>query len=46
MVKALGRVREGGAETAGDIEVYEFGRFGWLPNPAGNKMERWEPYTE
>ncbi|HVT45155.1 MAG TPA: VOC family protein [Thermoanaerobaculia bacterium] len=40
---ALAQVREGGAEVAGAIEEYEYGRFGWFVDPEGNKVELWEP---
>jgi len=40
---ALAQVREGGAETPGEIQEMEFGRFGWFIDPDGNKVELWEP---
>ncbi len=40
---ALAQVREGGAEIVGEIEEYEYGRFGWFLDPDGNKVELWEP---
>jgi len=40
---ALAQVREGGAETPGEIEEMEYGRFGWFVDPDGNKIELWEP---
>jgi predicted enzyme related to lactoylglutathione lyase len=40
---ALAQVREGGAEIAGAIEEYEYGRFGWFLDPEQNKVELWEP---
>lgn len=40
---ALKQVVEGGAELAGEIESYEYGRFGWFIDPEGNKVELWEP---
>lgn len=40
---ALAQVRQGGAEVVGDIEEYEYGRFGWFMDPDGNKIELWEP---
>ena len=43
---ALAQVREGGAETVGEIEEMEYGRFGWFLDPAGNKVELWEPRRE
>ena len=40
---ALAQVAEGGAELAGDIEKYDYGRFGWFIDPEGNKVELWQP---
>lgn len=41
--EALLQVREGGARIVGEIEEYEFGRFGWFIDPEGNKVELWQP---
>jgi hypothetical protein len=27
----------------GDVEVYEYGKFGWLLDNDGNKIELWGP---
>lgn len=40
---ALAQVVEGGAELAGEIEEYPYGRFGWFIDPEGNKVELWQP---
>jgi predicted enzyme related to lactoylglutathione lyase len=40
---ALAQVRDGGAEIVGEVEAYEYGRFGWFIDPEGNKVELWEP---
>jgi predicted enzyme related to lactoylglutathione lyase len=40
---ALAQVREGGAETVGEIMEEDYGRFGWFMDPEGNKVELWEP---
>ncbi len=40
---ALQQVQSGGAELVGDVEAYDFGRFGWFMDPDGNKVELWEP---
>ena len=39
---ALSQVKEGGAEIVGEIQEYEFGKFGWFMDPDGNKVELWE----
>jgi predicted enzyme related to lactoylglutathione lyase len=40
---ALQQVQSGGAELVGEVEAYDFGRFGWFMDPDGNKVELWEP---
>jgi len=39
----LDRARAGGAEIVGEIVAYDYGRFGWFVDPAGFKIELWEP---
>jgi len=43
LADALEQVRQGGAEIIGEIEEYDYGRFGWFMDPDGNKVELWEP---
>ena len=40
---ALSQVQTGGANLVGEIEEYDYGRFGWFLDPEGNKVELWEP---
>ena len=40
---ALDQVRAGGAEVMEERQDYEYGKFGWFVDPAGNKIELWEP---
>ncbi len=40
---ALQQVQAAGAELIGEVEAYDFGRFGWFMDPDGNKVELWEP---
>ena len=35
-----------GVEVVGEIEGYEYGKFGWIMDPEGNKIELWEPNDE
>ena len=35
-----------GLQVAGEIEEYEYGKFGWVIDPEGNKIELWEPVDE
>jgi len=32
-----------GVQVVGEIEKYEYGNFGWIIDPEGNKIELWEP---
>ena len=41
--EALEQVRAGGSRIVGEIEKYDNGKFGWLIDPDGNKVELWEP---
>ncbi|MDX1639614.1 MAG: VOC family protein [Balneolaceae bacterium] len=41
--KLLSVLEEEGVEVAGEIEEYEYGKFGWIMDPEGNKIELWEP---
>ena len=36
-------LREEGVQVVGDIQDEENGRFGWILDPEGNKIELWEP---
>jgi catechol 2,3-dioxygenase-like lactoylglutathione lyase family enzyme len=39
----LTQLRSEGCEVVDGIEEMEFGRFGWVVDPEGNKIELWEP---
>lgn len=43
---ALAELRAAGVEVLEQIEEYEYGRFGWILDPEGNKIELWEPRDE
>lgn len=36
-------LKEEGVEVIDKIESYEYGKFGWIMDPEGNKIELWEP---
>lgn len=40
---ALANVRAGGGEVIPEKEEHDFGRFGWIVDPDGNRVELWEP---
>lgn len=37
----IGVLKEEGVTVVGEIESYEYGRFGWIMDPEGNKIELW-----
>ena len=41
----LARLRGGGVEIVGGPESHENGKFAWIMDPDGNKVELWEPKT-
>ena len=36
-------LKEEGVTVVGEIEEYDYGKFGWILDPEGNKIELWEP---
>lgn len=36
-------LKEEGVTVIGEMEVFEYGKFGWILDPEGNKIELWEP---
>ena len=41
----IAQLREGGVEIIRGPESHENGRFAWILDPEGNKVELWEPMT-
>ncbi|RZS99038.1 VOC family protein [Aquimarina brevivitae] len=41
--KLIAVLKEEGVIIVGEIESYEYGKFGWILDPEGNKIELWEP---
>jgi len=39
----LAALREEGCNVVGEPQDSEFGKFGWVMDPDGNKVELWEP---
>lgn len=37
------RMKFEGVAVIGEMEEYEYGKFGWILDPEGNKIELWEP---
>ena len=42
----LTQLRAAGVSVEDKIEEYEYGKFGWIIDPEGNKVELWEPRGE
>lgn len=36
-------LKDEGVSVIGEIEEYDYGKFGWILDPEGNKIELWEP---
>lgn len=41
--KMLAQLRAGGCQVDDKVEESEYGKFGWVVDPEGNKVELWEP---
>jgi predicted enzyme related to lactoylglutathione lyase len=41
----LAQLRAFGAEVDEHVEDSDFGRFGWVTDPEGNRIELWQPTT-
>lgn len=40
---ALANVKASGAKVLPEREDHDYGRFGWVVDPDGNRLELWEP---
>jgi len=41
--RVLAELREEGCQVDDRVEESEFGKFGWVSDPEGNRLELWEP---
>ena len=39
-------LKEEGVTVVGDMETYDYGKFGWILDNEGNKIELWEPVDQ
>ena len=39
----MAQLKEEGVTIIGEIQEYDYGKFGWILDPEGNKIELWEP---
>jgi predicted enzyme related to lactoylglutathione lyase len=43
--KMLAQLRQGGV-TVEKVEDHSYGRFAWITDPEGNRVELWEPTSK
>ena len=43
LVELLKVLKDEGVTIVGEIEEYDYGKFGWIMDNDGNKIELWEP---
>ncbi len=43
LVELLDELRAAGVAVIGEIDEQPYGKFGWVMDPEGNKIELWEP---
>ncbi|MBT8321344.1 MAG: VOC family protein [Eudoraea sp.] len=43
LVELLDTLKEEGVTVIGEMQEYDYGKFGWIMDPEGNKIELWEP---
>lgn len=43
LIELLEVLKKEGVTVIGEVEEYEYGKFGWILDPEGNKIELWEP---
>ena len=41
--RVLDELRSEGVDVLDGVEEHEFGRFGWIVDPEGNRVELWQP---
>ncbi len=44
--KLLVLLKEEGVQIVGEMESYDYGKFAWIMDPDGHKIELWEPIDE
>ncbi len=43
LTELLATLKEEGVTVIDKVEEFEYGKFGWILDPEGNKIELWEP---
>jgi predicted enzyme related to lactoylglutathione lyase len=46
LTELLAVLKAEGVTVIGEIEEYDYGKFGWIMDPEGNKIELWEPKAD
>ena len=46
LVELLEVLKKEGVQVVGAMEEFSYGKFGWVMDPEGNKIELWEPKDE
>lgn len=46
LIELLRILKQEGVEQVGEMETYEYGKFAWILDPDGTKIELWEPKDE
>jgi predicted enzyme related to lactoylglutathione lyase len=46
LVELLKVLKEEGVTIVGEMQEFSYGKFGWIMDPDGNKIELWEPKEE
>jgi len=42
----LAALKAEGIEAVGEMQTFEYGKFAWILDPEGNKIELWEPIDQ
>lgn len=46
LVELLAALKEEGVEQVGELQEFEYGKFAWILDCEGNKIELWEPVDQ
>ena len=46
LVELLKVLKEEGVEIVGEMQEFSYGKFAWIMDPDGNKIELWEPIDD
>jgi predicted enzyme related to lactoylglutathione lyase len=46
LVELLQLLKDEGVEIVGELQQFDYGKFAWVRDPEGNKVELWEPVDD